>query len=491
MYEQALQAVFILMLFTAIAPVIGFVARKARVERVVGFFAFVGFLTAFFYFYQALRSSTGSLIYAMGPLTSFTSYFEFSQLSLYFAAIFTGISAVVALYSLEYMKHDTGQTIYYTLLLGMITGMVCLVLSADLFTFFVYWEIMCITSYCLVGFRKRFWEPVEAGFKYLVMSTVGSILFLYAFALIYGSTGTLNIRALSSHPAAFAVPFVFAPIALVIAGFGVKASMVPFHTWLPDAHPAAPSSISALLSGIVVVTGIYGIMRLLLTIFHPFHRYWGPVLMVFAIVTMFVGNLTALMQDDIKRLLAYSTIAHMGYILYGVSLGTLQGATASLLHILNHAIAKALLFLFAGILIHHLGTRSLEELTGAARGKPFLAVPLFIGALSLAGVPPLNGFWSELLLVLSGFNAAGTMGIAAPLGATLLLINVAIAFAYYLRLLLILVFREGERTLEKPSRLLVLCTWILAAMCVVIGLYPWSFIQAAEIAGKALLITAP
>ena len=118
-------------------------------------------------------------------------------------------------------------------------------------------------------------------------------------------------------------------------------------------------------------------------------------------------------------------------------------------------------------------------------------MPLFIGALSLAGVPPLNGFWSELLLVLSGFNAAGTMGIAAPLGATLLLINVAIAFAYYLRLLLILVFREGERTLEKPSRLLVLCTWILAAMCVVIGLYPWSFIQAAEIAGKALLITAP
>ncbi len=304
-------------------------------------------------------------------------------------------------------------------------------------------------------------------------------------SFLYGVAGTLNFEALADRLfAASSEGWLYITLTLVIAGFGVKAAIVPFHTWLPDAHSAAPSPISAMLSGVVVQTGSYALLRVLLAVFGSFQPTWQTVLAVFAVFTMFGGNLMALLQDDIKRLLAYSTIAHMGYILYGFSVVSQQGLAASFFHILNHAIMKTLLFLSTGALIYRTGIRSLKRLEGIRQTMPVTSILLSVGTIAIAAIPPLNGFWSEAMIVLAGVEAG-----MLPF-SIVMVINMIISVAYYLRLIFVIVLKEPTieslKATEAP-KILLLPISILASLCVIIGIYPDPFITLAQKAAEAAL----
>lgn len=474
-----------LIVFTVTTPFVGWIERKLHQKIISGIYAAVGFALSGFMLYQLSSQALSSPMVVPIHAGVFEACLRVDALSVFAAAIFLAMGFLVTVYSLKYMERDTGLSLYYTLLLAMITGMLGVVAAGDFFTLFVFWEFMCIPSYVLVAFRKQQWEPVEAGFKYLVMSSAGSATILYGMSILYGLTGTLNFAQLSVvMTSAAANVWGYVSLAFILIGFGVKASMFPLHTWLPDAHPAAPSSISALLSGIVIKAGAYGIIRTLFMIFLPSRFSWQIALAVFAALTMTYGNFAALLQKDIKRLLAYSSIAQMGYILFAISTTTSYGLTAGLMHTMNHALMKGLLFLCAGAFIYRAGTRNLDELKGIGHKMPLTAVIFTVAALSISGVPPLNGFVSEFMIVYAGVNA-GMLAFTV-----VMLINILLGFAYYLRLIKIIVWSTPTENVKKVKRaptLMLLPMALMALSCIIIGLYPAPFIEMASKAAQAVI----
>ncbi len=439
------------------------------------------------------------------------TFFRIDILTVYMSVIFIFLGLFVALYSIKYMEHDTRLSLYYALLLTLVGGMVGVVYAGDFFTLFVLWETMSISSYVLVAFRKDEAEPLEAGIKYLLLSAVGSTLILFTMSILYGMTGTLNlyeigpvITALMASPPAATSPIfgllIFSIVGLVI-GFGVKAAIAPLSTWLPDAHPAAPSGISAMLSGVVIMTGAYAIIRLLLLFYNPYDfNYYGAVISWFALFTMLYGNLMALTQKDLKRLLAYSTIVNVGYIFFGFSIAMMPlldwlpstaasnamlfAVTGSLYHITSHMLAKGMLFLISGIFLHQLGTRDLDKLRGVGRRMPFVMFCFTIAALSLAGVPPLIGFYSKFYIIWGSIIAT------AYLATIILVLMSAFSVVYYLRLIQILVFSEPSpeaATATRPHWILLFVIGILMILIIFMGLFPGFFINVATQAAQGAL----
>lgn len=489
--------------------------------------------------YQVFVNGQNWLLYrAVMPPAG--SVFAVDFLSILMVAAFTGLGLIVCIYSIRYMEHDTGKTKYYALLLILVAAMNGIAFAGDLFTLFVFFEIMGVSAYALVGFRKEQWEPVEAGFKYLVMGAVGSSMVLYAISLIYGLTGTLNFAYLGTligvliaqmlqtlNPLALLLvlqgsQMFYIIIALLIIGFGVKAAIVPVHTWLPDAHPAAPSGISAMLSGVVIKAGVYSMARSLFVIFpitgvwpwlvrldvppynlpqmfpagfpgysYPFN--WNYALVLFGVITLIVANVMALLQQDIKRLLAYSSILNIGFIMLGLSVGTAAGVSAAFFHLINHAIAKGLLFLGAGVYLHSTGSRMISDLSGIGRKTPITSMSFAIGTLALMGIPPLNGFWSKALIVLSAiwyapFVPEGWVWVTV---AIVTVLASAFSAAFYLRLVYVIWFSpESERVKainKKESLVMAIPIAILALACIAFGIYPSPIYSMANRAAEALL----
>lgn len=470
------------------------------------------------------------LIPAIAPPTG--SVFAVDFLSLLMAAAFSGLGLLVCVYSVNYMEHDTGKTKYYALLLIMVGALNGIAFAGDLFTLFVFFEIMSISAFVLVGFRKEKWEPVEAGFKYLLMVAVGSTLILYSMSFIYGYTGTLNFAYVGTLISLFqtspltllwfsmVTPMFYLIIVLLIGGFGIESAIVPFHWWLPDAHPAAPSGMSAMLSGVVIASGVYALIRTLVVLFPtqnpvfpltwftfftdpfsypygfpaiPYPFDWNYAILVLALITMVVANIMALLQRDLKRLLAYSSILNIGYILIGFSCGTFLGFSASFFHIITHAMMKGLLFLCAGAYLHVIGSRMLDDLSGIGKKLPITSISLAIGSLALIGLPPFNGFWSKLLLILAPvqlapFTLNGAVWIILALVAV---IASGFSAIYYLRLIQIVWFGKESakvKALEKkraPVWMLVAIV-LLAAACVLFGLFPGVLYDLANRAAEAL-----
>lgn len=387
----------VLLIFTITTPAVGWVAYKKVYRKAQGIYAALGLSITVYFLYELYKEVVkGGIILIVGRIPFYPlleACLEVDMLSVFMAFIYTVIGLFAAVYSIKYMEHDTGLTEYYALLLGMVAGMMGVAFAGDFFTLFVFWELMCLTSYALVAFRKQRWEPIEAGFKYLIMSAAGGATILLAMSFLYGMAGTLNFACLAtSLNNAIANRWLYVTLMLIIVGFGIKAAMAPFHTWLPDAHSAAPSPVSAMLSGVMVETGAYALIRILILIFSSTQLAWQMTLAVFAVFTMFIGNFMALLQDDLKRLLAFSTIAQMGYILLGLAIASVSGLTGSLFHIMNHAIMKGLLFLCAGSFLHQAKTRDLRELAGIRQRMPVTSLFFAIGAVAIAAIPPLNGF---------------------------------------------------------------------------------------------------
>lgn len=455
-----------------ISPVLMVIARTLRAPRIMGAYTALA-LTYCLWESTMLAVRPGTLSLRFNTLPG--SVVVADNLTLYFTSIILGIGLLSAIYSMGYIKQRSAE--FYTLLLVMVLGMVGVFFSGDFVTFFVFWEVMSISSYLLVAFNYREWEAVESSLKYLIMSSTGSAAILFGLSLLYGLTGTLEFAGLSEALSSEGLRFEMwsvAALVLIVGGLGVNVALSPFHYWLPDAHPAAPSPISAMLSGVVIKTGIYAMIRVF-TLLYPAAVYgWAGGLMTLALLTMTIGNLMASFQNDIKRLLAFSSIANIGYIVFALSVNTPLALAGALLHVLNHALAKALLFLSAGCFIESSGTRSLDDLSGIGRRMPLSAATYSIGAFSLAGIPGLNSFVSEYMIILAAFSA----GHVVP--GAIMLVNVIIGALYHLRVVQILFLRPetGKSSATHEAKPVMLAPiLILAALCVFIGVYASPFIS--------------
>ncbi|MEO0101105.1 MAG: proton-conducting transporter membrane subunit [candidate division WOR-3 bacterium] len=334
--------------------------------------------------------------------------------------VITFIGFMATIFSINYMEKFTAKHKFYALLFLMITGMIGVTLTGDLFNLFVFLEIATIASYALVSFGTG-QEELEAGFKYMVMGEIGSLTILLSIALLYAATGSLNMADISRLITGNGTkPFVLFSSVLFLIGFGIKAALIPFHAWLPDAHPSAPAPISALLSGVLIkVLGVYALVRVFFNVF-GMNPIVANILLFLAGLSMLIGVILQLGQNDIKRLLAYCSISQVGYILLGFGLGTPLGIMGGLFHLLNHAVFKSLLFFNSGAIEYATGTRRMEKLGGLLGKMPLTGVSAFIGTFAASGVPPFNGFWSKLILILAAIAAkqyllAGIAGLAAIL----------------------------------------------------------------------------
>jgi len=371
------------------------------------------------------------------------------------------------LYSVDYMKMYTSKLRYYSLFLLMLTGMNGVVLTGDLFNLYVFLEIASIASYALVGFGCEY-DELEAAFKYLVLGIVASSFILFGIAVIYGSVGSLNMAQISEviKQRGMNNALLFAA-ALFLMGFGLKAALVPFHAWLPDAHSSAPAPISAMLSGVLIKTlGIYTIIRVVYNIFGISERL-SLILMIMGTLSMVIGVLLALGQWDFKRLLAYHSISQVGYVILGIGLGTPLGILGGLFHLINHSVFKALLFLNAGSVEYATGTRQMEEMGGLSEKMPVTATTSLIASMSIAGIPPFNGFWSKLIIIAACIQAGH------PVLALLAVIASILTLASFMKVQKYVFFeklKEKWNDIREVPLLMCVAMVILSVLCVFMGL---------------------
>jgi multicomponent Na+:H+ antiporter subunit D len=377
------------------------------------------------------------------------------------------VGLAASLFSIDYMEHYGAKANYYALYLVMIAGMNGLVLATDLFGVYIFLEVAAIASYALVAYGLGH-DELEAAFKYLMLSVVASAFLLGAIAVIFGMTGSLDFAAVAA-----ALRELNAGTALGIAsaffllGFGLKAALVPFHAWLPDAHPSAPAPISAILSGLLIkVSGVYALTRIFLNVF-GLTPALSTVLMWLATISVVVAAFLALGQKDMKRMLAYSSISQVGYVVLGIGIGTPLGIAGGLFHLFNHALAKGLLFLTSGSVQQATGTRDLDKMGGLAKRMPVTATTNLIGSLSIAGVPPLNGFWSKLLIIVALVQAGH------PVFAIIAVLASVLTLWYYLLLQRKAFFgklNEAWSGVKEAPFWMTLATVLLALLCVGIGI---------------------
>ncbi|MBN1434128.1 hypothetical protein JW921_05165 [Candidatus Fermentibacterales bacterium] len=315
------------------------------------------------------------------------------------------IAFLVILFSISYMERYSGRWQFYTLFLLMVAGMNGVIVTGDMFNLFVFLEVAAVASYALVAFGTEKHE-LEAAFKYAVMGSVGSLFVLLAIVWLYSYTSTLNMADMAlALQAAGSTRVALVTGVLLLTGFALKAAIVPFHAWLPDAHPSAPAPISAMLSGVLIkALGVYAICRVFYSVLGVSPQL-SMLLMVLGVVSMSVGVLLALRQWDLKRLLAYSSISQIGYIMLGIGIGTPLGFMAALFHLFNHSVFKSLLFLGSGAVEYATGTRDLREMGGLGKRMKLTSAAMLSGSMSVAGIPPFAGFWSKLLIIVAAVQA--------------------------------------------------------------------------------------
>lgn len=353
----------------------------------------------------------------------------------FFAISLLIVSIMVTASSWNYMKNKTNPAAYYSLILLSSIGMILIAYSTDLVMLLVAWELMSIPTYALAAFSKR--DPIsnEAAIKYFLFGALSSAILVVAIGLVYGITGTTNIgQAIVSmvNVQPDLVPITLLALALFIAGFGFKMGLVPFHMWLPDAYEGAPTPIGALLAAGTKKAGFAAAIRVIVLAVFVLHLDWSMALAIIAVFTMTLGNLGALVQKSVPRILAYSSIAQAGYIMIGLALAPYsdQALGGSLFHIINHAVMKAAAFIAVAAVAITLASYSIEKYRGLAKRMPLTAIALSISLLALAGVPPLNGFWSKLVLFNSGI-VTGPEVWWGPYLAIAGVLNSALSLGYY------------------------------------------------------------
>jgi multicomponent Na+:H+ antiporter subunit D len=450
-----------------ILPLIGKISKKVLPDILTN-----GVLAALL----ALALFQGRGLIGQGPVVETFTWFgeplslrlALDGFSLLMLITVTLVGLCITLFSINYMDHYGAKANFYALFLVMLAGMNGLLLVTDLFQVYVFLEVAAVASYALVAFGLGH-DELEASFKYLMLSAVASAFILLSIAVIFGVTGNLSFDAvalgLQSLDARYLVGIC---AAFFVFGFGLKAALVPFHAWLPDAHPSAPAPISAALSGLLIkVSGVYALARIFLNVF-GLTPALSTVLMYLGAISMVAAALLALGQRDFKRMLAYSSISQIGYIILGIGLGTPLGIQGGLFHLLNHALAKSLLFLNSGSVQMATGTRNLDEMGGLGKRMPVTTATTVIGSLSIAGVPPLNGFWSKLIIIVALIEAKHW-------AFALIAILVSVLTVWYYLLIQRRAFfgklNERWQAVREAPFWMTAATVILALICIAVGVF--------------------
>lgn len=417
---------------------------------------------------------------------------ELDALGAVFLLPILALTVLAAVYGAQYLlayRDRKSLGVPWFFFNAFVAGMTLVVLARTVLLFVVAWEVMSLSAFFLVTFEHEEVGVRRAGWVYLVATHLGLTFLLTAFLLLGNQAGSLEFAAFHAVtlPSATLAGVVFV---LALVGFGAKAGIVPFHVWLPEAHPAAPSHVSALMSGVMIKMGLYGLLRVL-TFLGPPVPWWGMTLAVSGMLTALVGISLAVCQRDIKRVLAYSSIENMGLITLSLGIGfwgqatqrplvATLGLAGGLLHMWNHAVMKSLMFLAAGSVLHATGTRDLEQLGGLMRRLPWTARTMTLGAVAIAALPPLNGFASKWLMYLAllhtGLAPLHDHGLTALLAVGLLALVgglAAVAFARLIGIALLGSPRSAAADHAHESSLwMVIPLGLLAAACLVLALLP-------------------
>ena len=369
---------------------------------------------------------------AFQPFALFSVSFVIDRLAAFFVLIIAAVSACVTLYATEYNEHLDGGS-RRNLLTGctnlFILAMVLVVVSANTFSFFFFWELMAASSFILVMYEFDKPETKKAGIFYFIMTQLSTMFVLIGIIALYIQTGSLAFSAARSP----ATPLLVVAFLSLFIGFSIKGGIIPFHKWLPYAHPASPTPVSALMSGVMLKIAVYGLVRVLLDVFSP-DLWWGILILLFGSLSAVLGVIYALKEHDLKGMLAYSSIENIGIIFMGIGLFVIFSVTnlpllatisllGALFHALNHALFKGLLFLSAGSVVLATHTRDIEHMGGLARRMPWTSVLFFTGAVAIAALPPLNGFASEILIFSAIFTS---ITVVDPMLKVLLLVILAL-----------------------------------------------------------------
>ena len=454
-----------------IIPVIG-VARKEKGNSLYGGIAFGALVVAIaFVVYQIVsKNVTPAAIFSKDVLANdmFGSFFAIAML-------IVGIMTTVG--SFSYMRGRANPAVYYSLIVLSSIGMVLIAYSTDLVMLFIAWELMSIPTYVLAGFNKKDPSSNEAAIKYFLFGALSSGIIIWGISIAYGLTGSTNIEQVIAGFSKLSpdmMPLAILAVGMFIAGFGFKIGLVPFHMWLPDTYEGAPPPISALLAAGTKKAGFAAALRVIIMGAIALNLNWAFALAIIAIVTMTFGNLAAIRQKNLPRMLAYSSIGHAGYILIGLSIAPFSaiGIAASLFHILNHAVMKAAAFIAVAGIITTLGVSHIDKIRGLGKRMPITSLGLVISLLALAGVPPLNGFWSKLMLFGAAINAGSSMS-WAPYLAVAGVLNSALSLAYYGWIIRKMYFEEGEsdKRVKEPKSIIAVMIFSIIFM-VGIGVYP-------------------
>src|SRR5574338_1105941 len=468
------------------------VARKEKGSSVYGAITLGALLAAIgFVIYQIITNHvTQSAIFSSNVLVDdkFGSFFAIAML-------IVGIMTTVG--SFNYMRKRANPAVYYSLILLSSIGMILIAYSTDLVMLFVAWELMSIPTYVLAGYLKKDPSSNEAAIKYFLFGALSSGIIIYGISIAYGLTGSTNIEQVIdgfSKLSPDMMPLAILAVGMFIAGFGFKIGLVPFHMWLPDAYEGSPPTIAALLAAGTKKAGFAAALRVIIMGAIALNLHWAFALAVIAIVTMTVGNLSAIRQKNLTRMLAYSSIGQAGYILIGMSVAPFSqlGLQASLFHILNHSVMKAAAFIAVAGIISTLAVSHIEKIKGLGRRMPITSLGLVISLLALAGVPPLNGFWSKLML----FGAAIDSGASVSWGPYLAVagvLNSALSLAYYGWIIRKMYFEgETEKRIKEPKSIIGVMVFSVIFL-IAIGVYPDPIIEftknAVPVLGSSLIVS--
>jgi len=450
----------------------------------------ISFAVFGFYISFGLPVKTASI--PLSPFFEFT--FRGDVISGFFVIVISILALSVSIFSTGYTKDIQNKRLMGFLYNLFILSMYAVILSGNIITFLISWETMSIVSYFLVTFNGDE-KSARAGLVYAVMTHIGTAFIIVLFLILYKQTGSMNFSEIKAFSVQIPENLKNLIFIFSIIGFGTKAGIVPLHVWLPKAHPAAPSNISALMSGVMIKTGIYGLIRINMDIMGRGPEWWGITIIVVGAVSSILGVLYAVMEHDIKRLLAYHSVENIGIILLGIGASMMFqthgllalsaiALIAGLYHTLNHALFKGLLFLSAGSVIHATHTKNMEDMGGLIKTMPYTALFFLIGSVSICALPPFNGFVSEWLtyqaLILGFKSPSITSKIISPLGGAALALTGALAAACFVKAFGIsflgLPRSSHAKNVKESSPSMIAGMAILALLCLIFGILPNSVI---------------
>jgi proton-translocating NADH-quinone oxidoreductase chain N len=402
------------------------------------------------------------------------------KLSLLIAGIATILGIIVSLYNIFYIKDERDSQFYslFTLLVGGITW---ISVTGDLFNLFVAFELTSIAAFGLVGF-KRDKDAAEAGFKYLVLGILAGMFLLIGVILLYVATGMLNMADIAVKISAFSFAQKLVPFTFIFLGLAIEGALFPLNAWLPDAHSAAPSGVSAILSGIMTTSSLYAIVRVTVTIFNYYSVF--PFFVLFAVLTLFFGEVSAFFQNDIKRMLAYSTIGQTGFIFLAFAVGSEGAIGASFAQIINHSLSKAMLFLIVGAFTLHTNSREIESLKGMGYKMKVSSAFFVMAALSLIGLPPFFGFASKLNVLVSLVDSLNLYTVSY---LVLVVAMSLVEASYFFRVIRTLYTRAetDEKIYEHPGLLVPIIA--LGLILLLVSIFPQQTLSLTRSIGSQLV----